>query len=174
MELILKYFLSEFPFVSKIGVKGIWNNILWSIRFKILEKTLKCNMPWMHDEFFFFFNLEKSGSLHGHAPRADPVILLPVHHAEVVWRVEDTRRRRLSHACSLQAAAWSSTCRWPWPWETPRHGRTSRSHPTAIRHQTRDIAARVCHHHREGVVWHNSRTTDEDGSSHDREGLWDV
>jgi hypothetical protein len=32
------------------------------IKFKTLEKILKCNMPWMHDEIF---NLEKYGSWHG-------------------------------------------------------------------------------------------------------------
>jgi hypothetical protein len=61
MELILKCFLSKNLLYLKFGEKGHLNNILWRIRFKTLEKTLKCKMPWMHDEIF---NLEKSGSLH--------------------------------------------------------------------------------------------------------------
>jgi hypothetical protein len=33
----------------KLGKKGIWQYSLKN-KFKTLEKILKCNMPWMHDE----------------------------------------------------------------------------------------------------------------------------
>jgi hypothetical protein len=45
MELILKYFLSEILFVSKIWEKALETIFFEGIKFKTLEKILKCNMP---------------------------------------------------------------------------------------------------------------------------------
>jgi hypothetical protein len=45
MELILKYFLSEIPSVSKVGVKAFETIFFEGIKLKTLEKILKCNMP---------------------------------------------------------------------------------------------------------------------------------
>jgi hypothetical protein len=45
MELILKYFLSEILFVSTIWEKALETIFFEGIKFKTLEKNLKCNMP---------------------------------------------------------------------------------------------------------------------------------
>jgi hypothetical protein len=43
-----------------LGKKAFETIFFEGIIFKTLEKTLICNMPWMHDEIFIF---EKSGML---------------------------------------------------------------------------------------------------------------
>jgi hypothetical protein len=45
MELILKYFLSETLLFPKFGKKAFETIFFEGIRFKTLEKILKCNMP---------------------------------------------------------------------------------------------------------------------------------
>jgi hypothetical protein len=54
MELIINYFLSETPFVSRIWGEGIWKQYSLTEKIQNFGNDLKCIMPWMHDDNFIF------------------------------------------------------------------------------------------------------------------------